>query len=184
MDSWGLNPSTFQAVGSVAVFIAITGLVLQVMRDRKARNMEAGLRIYFDLRQKWESGYKRWENDWEHILRGTVPFLDLKERHTGEVGRELTNILNWISWMGFMIRKGWIERKLILWGFRSIIQETLRESAYKIKTDMADPSKAPDYWADVLWVAKQREIKVCIAEAAEELIRKWGDPTEQSDQGN
>ncbi len=82
------------AIGSLvsagAVIIALIGLVIAYRQNRRARNLQAFLEISTDMRRRWEGG-------WQVILREKVPLMDLTKRHSGEVGRELTYMLNWLD---------------------------------------------------------------------------------------
>ena len=41
------------------------------------------------------------------ILRNGDQNLNLEERHAGVVGQELTYMLNWLKWMGILIKNKW-----------------------------------------------------------------------------
>ena len=167
MQDWGFNPSTLSAIGSVGVLIAFLGLVLGFMQNRRARNLQAVLHISDDMRRRWESG-------WQSILRDQVPNMNLEARHSGKVGRQLTYMMNWLDWMGLMVKKKWIDKDLLFGSLSSVIKQILIAYAYKIQNDIDDPEKGVDWWSNALFLAKQPEINVNIAEEAGKLRKEWG----------
>ena len=172
MEGWGLNPSTFSAIGSIAVFIALIGLVLGVINETKARNLQAILHISDNMRQ-------RWETSWRAILRNQAPRLNLEDRHKGEVGLQLTYMLNWLDWMGLIMRKKWIVKDVLFGSLATPIQEILKVTAHQIQTDV--DAKGVNYWGNVLWVAKQGEIRIDMAKEAYGLRQKWLYPADAAD---
>ena len=98
MEEWGFNPSTVSAIGSIAVLLVLVSIGLEFMQNRRARNLEAILTISTDIRNRWES-------EWEYLLREKIPGLSLEERKEGEVGQKLRYMLNWVEWIGLMIKK-------------------------------------------------------------------------------
>ena len=110
MEQWGFNPESVSAVGSAvsaaAVIVAVIGLVLAYRQERRARNLQAFLEISGDMR-------RRWENGWDVMLRETVPKLNLQERSSGEAGRQLRYMLNWLDWMGLIVKMNLIDKQLL-----------------------------------------------------------------------
>lgn len=164
MDQWGLNPSTMSAIGSVGVLVAFVGLLVEIAQNRKARNLEAILSISADFRARWERG-------WGAILRDQVPQLNLSERDQGEVGRQLTYMLNWLDWMGLLTKKKLIDKELLFGSLSSVIKEILIESAHRIQADVEERGR--EWWENLLFIAEQPEINVDIAAEAQKLRQKW-----------
>ena len=55
MESWGFNPATLSAVGSIGLIVAMIAVFLGWLQNRRARNMDASLQIFFDFRDRWEN---------------------------------------------------------------------------------------------------------------------------------
>ncbi len=170
MANWGLNPDSMSAIGSLvsagAVIIALIGLVIAYRQNRRARNLQAFLEISTDMRRRWEGG-------WQVILREKVPLMDLTKRHSGEVGRELTYMLNWLDWMGLIVKMNLIDKELLFGSLYSVVKEIIRESSHKIQCDIENPDRGERWWANILYLAKQPEINIDIKEEANKLRNKW-----------
>ena len=167
MQGWGFNPSTFAAIGSmgtfVAIFITLVGIALQIRENTRARNLGAILEIYADFIKRWESG-------WQSVLT-KVSSLNLEQRHAGEVGRQFIYILNWLDWMGRMVKRKWVDIE-VFESLRPRIQDILRESAHIILKDTKEEGK--NYWGGLWFMAEHPKITISITEEAEKLIQKWG----------
>ena len=139
MEQWGFNPESVSAVGSAvsaaAVIVAVIGLVLAYRQERRARNLQAFLEISGDMR-------RRWENGWDVMLRETVPKLNLQERSSGEAGRQLRYMLNWLDWMGLIVKMNLIDKQLLFGSLFSVVREIIRESAHIIQCDIENPERA------------------------------------------
>ena len=166
MDEWGFNPSTLSAIGSVSVLIAFIGLLFGNVQAKRARNLQAVLTISADFRE-------RWETEWQSILNEKVPGMDLKARQEGEVGRQLTYMLNWLDWMGLMVRKRWIHKDLLFGSLAPVMANILRESADRIECDMQE--KGEKWWDNALYMARHLEID--LSKEAEELRKTCGPPS-------
>jgi len=174
MTYWGNNPHTLEAIGSVIFLIILSGVVIEFVQGRRARNLQAILAISADMRRRWEGG-------WEHLLRDKIPHLNLEERRSGDVGRDLRFILNWLDWIGLMVRKKYIDAEIVFGTLSSVVRETLRESADIIQSDIDNPDKGRDWWANVLFVAQHPQIDVNIAEEADSLRQRWSRLIEQTE---
>ena len=176
VEKWGFNPSTVGAIGTVvaaAGFVAgLIGLVLTYKQNKRARNLDAFIAISIDMR-------RRWENEWASILREQVPRLNLKERHSGEVGLKLTYMLNWLDWMGLIVKMKLIDKELLFGSLYSVIKEILKASAHQLQSDIDDPERGRCWWGNLLYIAEQPEIAIDIAKEAESLRKKWASPKEQ-----
>ena len=126
--------------------------------------MEATIAVSTDFRNRWES-------KWERVIREIIPNLSLDERRGGEMGRELRYILNWLDWMGLMMKKKLIARDVILGTLRHTISEVLRETADIIQSEIDD--KGTSWWQNVLYVAKLREVNIDISHEAKNLRQRW-----------
>ena len=166
MNEWGLNPSTLSAVGSLGVLLAIVGFLSEMRQNNKSRNLEAIFHISDDMRQ-------RWEHNWGRILRDEAPRLDLDARQIGEVGQQLTYMLNWLDWMGVLLKGKLMDKTVLFATLSSPIAQMLRVSAHQIQCDIDDPAKGPDWWGNALYLASQREIGVNIGTEADKLRRIW-----------
>ena len=166
MDEWGLNPGSVAAAGTVvaafALLLAIFGAYASNRQSRRERTLQAFVVLSLDIR-------KRWEKEWRKFLREDVPIMSLKQRESSEVDSKLDDILNWLDWMGLVIRMELIDPKLLLGTLRPMIVDILRESAFKIQKDIDDPNKGPEWWANVLHVASLPEISVNIEEEAKRV---------------
>jgi hypothetical protein len=131
--------------------------------NRRARNLEAILHISDDFR-------KRWESSWGAVLRDEVPQLNLEEREQGRVGTELTYMLNWLDWMGLMMRLRLIDIDLLqtLW---PPMKEIITQSAYRIHQDIQQHGH--EWWSNVEYIAKHSKINIDIEEAAKQLEAQW-----------
>ena len=127
--------------------------------------MEGSLQIFFDFRDRWEA-------NWGRILREQTPVMDLEQRHTGEVGQQLAFMLNWLNWMGLMVENKWIDKKVLLGSLQPVIVEILKQTAHQIQSDV--DVRGDEWWNGVLYMAKQREIRVDIHEEAIKLREQWG----------
>jgi hypothetical protein len=171
MEQWSLNPIAFPAiVSAVATSLAVGGLILticsmrsELAENRRARILEAVLHISDDFR-------KRWESSWGAILRDEVPQLNLEEREQGRVGTELSYMLNWLDWMGLMMRLKLIDIDLLqtLW---PPMKEIITQSAYQIHRDIQQHGH--EWWFNVEYVAKHPKINIDIEEAAKRLEAQW-----------
>ena len=98
--------------------------------------MDAALQIFFDIRDRWEA-------KWGDVLRRQVPDLDLEERHQGEVGQEITYMLNWLNWMGILIKNKWFGRDVVVNTLGPVVVEIIKVSAHNSRlilksTNMVD----------------------------------------------
>ena len=170
MQGWGFNPGTFAVIGSmgtfVAIFITFVGIALQIKENTRARNLGVMLEIYADFTKRWESG-------WQSVLT-KVSSLNLEQRPVGEVGHQLTNILNWLDWMGQMVKRKLVDIE-VFEGLQPPIQHILRESAHRILKDTQEEGE--NYWGGVWFMAEHPRFKISITEEAGKLIQKWGSPT-------
>ena len=162
MEEWGFNPSTVSAIGSIAVLLVLVSIGIEFMQNRRARNLEAILLLSADMR-------KRWESEWEYLLREKIPSLSLEDRKEGEVGHKLRHMLNWIDWIGLMVKMKLINKEILLGTLSPVIREILIQAADIIQSDIEDPEKGEAWWANVLFIAKQRKINIDIAKEAKEL---------------
>lgn len=185
MGEWGLNPSTFQAVGSIAtaigLVIAFLGIYRTDLHNRRSRNLQADLRISEDLRGRWERG-------WGKILREDIPKMDLDERHRGEVGRELTYMLIWLEHVGQALKHKWIDREVLFGSRWRVIQDMIKASSYRIQQDEQEPDPYNPHphkrwWPYVWYLAQQPEINLDIAREAQALIDRWGCPKNPPEKG-
>lgn len=166
MDEWGFNPSTLSAIGSLGVLLAIAGFLFEMRQNNKSRNLEAIFHISEDMRQRWENG-------WRRILRFEVPYLDLEAREEGEVGDQLTYMLNWLDWMGVAVKNKLIDKTVIFATLSSAIKEILQVSAHRIQNDIENNAKGLEWWGHALYLASQPEIDVDIENEANKLRRIW-----------
>ena len=174
MEEWGFNPSTVSALGSIAVLIVLVTVGIEFIQNRRARNLEAILTLSTDMR-------KRWESEWEHLLREKIPSLSPEDRKKGEVGRELRYMLNWMDWIGLMVKMKLINKEILLGTLAFMIKEILKQAADIIQSDIEDPEKGAAWWANVLFMAKQQRIDIDITKEAEELRQKWHSTAKQED---
>lgn len=163
MDSWGFNPSTLSAFGSIGLVVAMIAVFLTWLQNRRARDMAAALQIFFDIRDRWEA-------KWGDVLRRQVPDLDLEERHKGEVGQEITYMLNWLNWMGILIKNKWFGRKVVVETLGPVVREILKVSAHKLDTEIK--THEAGWWEGVEYMANLKGIKIDIEGAANELRRE------------
>ena len=164
MDSWGFNPATLSAFGSIGLVVAMIAVVAGWIQNRRARNMDAALQIFFDVRD-------RWEDKWGEILRNDAPNLNLEERHTGVVGKELTYMLNWLNWMGILIKNKWFGRDVVVDTLGPAVVEIIKVSAHKLQTDIKEHE--PGWWGGVEYMANLKGIKINISNKADELRKQW-----------
>ena len=162
MSEWGFNPETIAALGSIAVLITFVGIYLSQKESTKARNLQAILKISYDFSQRWES-------KWANLIRVKIPKLNLKEREDPEIKNELLFMLNWIDWMGLLIKKGLIDKEMLFGSLAIPIKEILKQTSLIIKNDITNPKKGEDYWANVIYIARQPEISIDISKEADML---------------
>ena len=159
MEHWGFNPASVSAIGSAvsaaAVIVAVIGLVVAYRQERRARNLQAFLEISGDMRRRWAEG-------WDVLLRETVPKLNLQERSSGEVGRELHYMLNWLDWMGLIVKMNLIDKQLLFGSLFSVVREIIRESADIIQNDIDNPARGERWWGNVLFLAREPEIDLAM----------------------
>jgi len=166
MSEWGFNPETIAAIGSIAVLATFIGIYLSTKENNKARNLGAVLKISDDFRNRWES-------KWENLIRVKVPQLNLKEREDSEIKRELLFMLNWLDWMGLLIKKELIDREMLFGSLAIPIKEILKETSTIIKKDITNPEKGEGYWANILYIAKQPEINIDISKEADMVSSRF-----------
>ena len=111
------------------------------------------------------------------ILRDEVPQLNLEEREQGRVGTELTHMLNWLDWMGLMMRLRLIDIDLLqtLW---PPMKEIITQSAYRIHRDIQQYGH--EWWFNVEYIAKHPKINMDIEEAAKRLEAQWFSTADQN----
>ncbi len=172
MEHWGFNPASVSAVGSAvsaaAVIVAVIGLVVAYRQERRSRNLQAFLEISGDMRRRWEKG-------WDVMLRETVPKLNLQERSSGEVGRELRYMLNWLDWMGLIVKMNLIDKQLLFGSLFSVVPVTIKKTAHIIQCDIENPERGERWWANVLFLAREPEIDIDVGVEARRLRKEWGD---------
>lgn len=145
---WGFNPDTVSALGTavaaLSLIIAIIGAWMSNRHSRKERNLQAFVVLSMDIRQRWES-------DWGKFLREDLPRMNAEERQSPEVLTKLDYMLNWLDWMGLILKMGLIEKELLLGTLRPMIGDILRETADKIRFDKANRDEL--WWANVEYIA-------------------------------
>ena len=172
MESWGFNPATLSAFGSIGLIVAMIAVFLGWLQNRRARNMDASLQRFFDFRDRWEA-------KWGDVLQRDVPNLDLEERHTGEVGRELTYMLNWLNWMGVLIENKWFGRDVVVATLGPVVKEIPKVSAHKLQPDIEEHEEG--WWGGVEYMAGLKGIEVDISDEAEKLRKHWAAATSGPD---
>ena len=169
-EDWTFGPTTVSAVasavGAVGFLVTAFGIWLSYRQNRRARNLQAFISISEDFRRRWESG-------WRQVLQEDVPGLDLKKRFAGDVGKEMINMLNWLDWMGLILRLKLIDSQLVYGSIGPTIDRLLVESSHKILEDTEDPQRGPAWWSNVLFVARQRRKTVNLERSAAALQKKW-----------
>jgi len=114
---------------------------------------------------------RRWEGGWGDILRNQAPRMSPTDRHKGELGRQLTYMLNWVEWMGVMIRMNWINRDVVLLTLRDVVKEMLEVNAVLLNKETKERGEV--YWANALYMASLPEIGIDIPLEAAKLERIW-----------
>jgi hypothetical protein len=134
--------------------------------------MDASLQIFFDFRG-------RWEDKWGDVLRRDAPNLNLEERHAGVVGQELTYMLNWLNWMGVLIKNNWFGRDVVVHTLGPVVVEILKVSAHKLQMDIDEQGEG--WWGGVEYMAKLKGIEVDISDEADKLRNHWATATPKPD---
>jgi len=160
------DPIYLNALGSLltalTVIISAIAAYFAYRASRRSRNLTAFFELSKDFRDRWEGG-------WEQILRERAPALSAADRRSGEVGRQLRFMLNWVDWVSTLVRKDLIDRDLIFSSLGAAIKEMIIVSADLIENDEQDPAKGPKWWANIRYMAVLPEIDVDIAKEAEKL---------------
>ena len=86
----------------------------------------------------------------EGILRNDDQNLNLEERHAGVVGQELTYMLNWLNWMGILIKNKWFGRDVVADTLGPVVVEIIKVSAHTSRLILKSTSRvggaALDIW--------------------------------------
>jgi hypothetical protein len=79
-------------------------------------------------------------------------------------------MLNWLDWMGLMMRLRLIDIDLLqtLW---PPMKEIITQSAYRIHRDIQQ--HCHEWWSNVEYIAKHSKINIDIEEAAKQLEAQW-----------
>lgn len=166
---WGMNPESVAALGTVVAAVSVIVAIVAAWRankqNRKDRTLQAFVVLSMDIRQRWEGG-------WRQFLREDLPGMSDEKKRSPEVVAELESMLNWLDWMGLIVKMELIDEDLLLGTLRPVIRDILRESAGKIQSDIEDPDKGEDWWANVLYLARLADDSFDIGKAAREQVAK------------
>ena len=173
VSEWGFNPESISAAGTmiaaVALAVAIFGAFKSIQRARKERSLQAFLVLSIDMRKRWESG-------WRKLLREDLPNMTFEERESPDVILKLEYMLNWLSWIGLIIKMDLVDRQLIFGTLRHVILDILHPSCWKIQQDLSNPEKGQDWWEHIVEIASAPEISFDIEHEAnriEQIRRKY-----------
>ena len=168
-SEWGLNPESISAMGTVfaalALGVAIFGAFRSITRSRKERSLQAFLVLSIDMR-------KRWEKEWRQFLREDLPRMDFEEKESPDVISKLEYMLNWLSWIGLIIKMDLIDRQLIFGTLRHVILDILHASCWKIQQDISNPEKGQDWWEHIVEIASAPEISFDIEHEANQIEQR------------
>ena len=173
MSAWGWNPESVAAAGTVvaavSLIVAIIGGARANRHNRKDRALQAFVSLSADIRDRWEGG-------WGKLLREDLPAMSEEEKRSPEVVVELEAMLNWLEWMGLVVKKELFDKDLLLDTLTPVIKDILRASAVRLQADIENPDKGKKWWGNVIHLAELPEISFDIAEAAREQREKTAAP--------
>ena len=88
-------------------------------------------------------------------------------------------MLNWLNWMGILIKNKWFGRDVVVDTLGPVVVEIIKVSAHKLQTDIDERGKA--WWNGVVYMADLKGIKVVISDEADKLREQWAAATPRPD---
>lgn len=134
---------------ALAVIIAAVALVAGQREARASRDLEIFLNLSESFRARWEGG-------WSETL--TAIGADHDNPHVFEVPAahrtELVNMLNWVDWLGTIIKTGGLSNDAVIFGSIGVAIRRIVNAGRPL-VEQQSREFGPDYWASLFVVARR-----------------------------
>jgi hypothetical protein len=138
------------AVQIVSLPVAALSIYLAHRSAKNAREIEMELHLADNFRSRWEAS---WRKALSEIEAGPAAM-----QLSGKQEEELVNMLNWLDWIGTLMRTGRVPVRMAAFStLKPQLDRIVRTSQGMIEADVADEGR--EFWGGLLFLVRELNLE-------------------------
>jgi hypothetical protein len=131
--------------------IAALSIYLAYRSYKSSRDVQVALSLSESFRTRWEEG-------WRKSLNAIAEAQETDKKSDPSHEEQLTNMLNWIDWVGRLMETGVLPKNMTLLAtIEAPLVRAIQISRSRIEKDIAD--KGPNHWKGILTIARESGVE-------------------------